>query len=322
MQPQGAPVPQSSKGAQGNFRISCYPQGLAQIASNLPERHPNGTPMARTGRPITGDVVRFGAESRRLKCPDHLDPAAAAAFVDLIANTPSGQFLPSDLPLLSRYAETAAMAERAAAGLAATGLLTEDGRPHPLVAIHQALVKSLSLLSMRLRCCPQARIFKAPKVLPNTLSYYERVDLEQHGDDTRDRVDRIALRRAVDLARQDSKFSDLIDAKLKGGEAWHAVARFCASSCQSLALDLRPWMVPPVDISDIEAALARPTGGDIHQVHAAAKLLRRMLDVGLSRFDPDPIRSLEAAEAERTRATAVRQRTLSPLYPRKQTSGG
>ena len=100
------------------------------------------------------------------------------------------------------------------------------------------------------------------------------------------RIDRSALKRAIALTR---------------AEAWQDVGEFCAMHCQMRSLQLKPWQWPLVLVLDIKASL-RASPDDPHQEHDAAKLLQRMLAAGISRFDPDPLGSLDRAEAERIRA--------------------
>ncbi len=109
------------------------------------------------------------------------------------------------------------------------------------------------------------------------------------------RVDREALERAIKLAReQDAGRRQQIDGKLKS-ESWEAVGRFASYFCQSRSLKLRPWQWPPcwVTIDDQDDGL----GGR----KAAAMLLRRLLDAGLSKFEPDPLNAISEAEAKTAR---------------------
>ena len=96
-------------------------------------------------------------------------------------------------------------------------------------------------------------------------------------------VDRDALERALALARREAK----------GGasrscawceDGWFKAAHFAAYSRQIDALGLKPWQSPPVY-------------GDIPGDTAAAALLQRLLDAGLSRYEPSPIEALRALEA-------------------------
>ena len=79
-------------------------------------------------------------------------------------------------------------------------------------------------------------------------------------------------------------------------EPWEDVGEFASYSAQCRALRLRPWQFPPCWIDDIPAALNDP---EPHRgLRTAGELLQRMLAAGLSRYEPDPLKALEAAEAE------------------------
>ncbi len=54
---------------------------------------------------------------------------------------------------------------------------------------------------------------------------------------------------------------------------------------------------PPVWIIDIDAALNAPD--DARNIPGSARPLKRLLDAGLSRYEPDPIAALERAERKR-----------------------
>jgi hypothetical protein len=58
---------------------------------------------------------------------------------------------------------------------------------------------------------------------------------------------------------------------------------------------LKPWQSPPCWIDDLEGALAAGDDGILGD-YAGATLLRRMLDWGLSRFEPDPVAALKRAQ--------------------------
>ena len=110
------------------------------------------------------------------------------------------------------------------------------------------------------------------------------------------RKDRKALRRAIEAVRRESPMrARQIADKLASGP-WEDVGEFASYSAQCRALRLRPWQFPPCWIDDIPAALNDP---ELHRgLRTAAELLQRMLAAGLSRYEPDPLKALEAAEAE------------------------
>jgi phage terminase small subunit len=138
--------------------------------------------MARKSYETT-DVVPFGVDSRRLQPPDCLGELQKRAFVDLVCSVPRSQFRASDLPLLCRYAEIVVMAETAAFHLGADGMVTADGQVSPWFRIHRDLTRELRTLGQRLQLDPRARAKKAPKTLPASASFYERMNLEGSWDD-------------------------------------------------------------------------------------------------------------------------------------------
>ena len=75
------------------------------------------------------------------------------------------------------------------------------------------------------------------------------------------------------------------------------VARFCAYHRQREMLRLKPWEAAPCWIRDIDKALRIPPSMDTCRRRDAAQLLRRMLDLGISQFHPDPMSATRAAEA-------------------------
>ncbi|MDF0521583.1 hypothetical protein P0R31_30515 [Bradyrhizobium yuanmingense] len=93
------------------------------------------------------------------------------------------------------------------------------------------------------------------------------------------------------LGNPEHAHHDQIKAKLES-EPWADVARFAAYSEQIAALCLKPWHSPPASIDDPEAVLAL---GKAHPDYKAAKLLQRMLQHGVSKFHPDPLRAIDAA---------------------------
>lgn len=113
-------------------------------------------------------------------------------------------------------------------------------------------------------------------------------------------TDRDALERAVEMARQDPAEGRRIDERLARGENWQKVAGFCASHCQSEALDLAPWQMPPMWFAnELDTALREPFG-DASGRREAGEVLARLLRNGCSKFEPDPIGAI--AEAERQAA--------------------
>jgi hypothetical protein len=110
-----------------------------------------------------------------------------------------------------------------------------------------------------------------------------------------DAVDKEAMVRAIEitLASTQPGRREQVQRKL-AREPWIDVAIFCAYAAQNAALDLKPWQPPPCQVRDLVARIQAGDDG-IFGRFAAAKLLQRLLDAGLSRYEPDPLAALERA---------------------------
>ena len=84
----------------------------------------------------------------RLSPPAELSELERKAFVDIVTSVDSGHFRESDLPLLCAYCR-AIVSEREAAGELARAPVVDD-EPSPWLRIHQAAIKTMMGLSMRL----------------------------------------------------------------------------------------------------------------------------------------------------------------------------
>jgi hypothetical protein len=112
-----------------------------------------------------------------------------------------------------------------------------------------------------------------------------------------DDADRQAFELAIEMARQeDEGRRRQIDDFLRS-RPFEEVGRFASYSCQMRSLCLAPWMYPPalIDITAVGKILAAGDN-DIHGRFVAAKLVQRLLDLGLSRFHPDPLAAIDAAK--------------------------
>jgi phage terminase small subunit len=109
----------------------------------------------------------------RLRPPAFLAPEEAEVFADIIAATSAKHFRPSDLPLLTAYAQAIATQRIAAA----------EFKKQPLVsaAVEERAAKTMVMLSLRLRLSPQARDKRAPPA-QRKLSYLERSALARTPD--------------------------------------------------------------------------------------------------------------------------------------------
>jgi hypothetical protein len=127
---------------------------------------------------VTLDVASYGAQ--RLKAPATLSAAEKKVFVALVAASPADQFTAADLDLLSAWAETTVLRQRAAKELeAAGGPVLPDGSMSSWFSVHQRCTKQLSALAIRLRISPQGRspTARASKVKAGELSVYETMAL-------------------------------------------------------------------------------------------------------------------------------------------------
>lgn len=101
-------------------------------------------------------------------------------------------------------------------------------------------------------------------------------------------ADTHALRRCMEIAMRDPARKQQLESKLKD-ESWHAVAKFACYVVQTDNLHLPLWAEFP------------PCWADEHdpqpQDKSAQRLLRKMLQAGLSRYEPDPMAALALALA-------------------------
>jgi phage terminase small subunit len=74
----------------------------------------------------------------------------------VVAACDRDHFRPSDLPLVVRYVEAAALGDQAAAQLRLGAVIT--GKPSPWITVQEKAVRAMVALSMRLRLSPQSRI--------------------------------------------------------------------------------------------------------------------------------------------------------------------
>lgn len=112
-------------------------------------------------------------------------------------------------------------------------------------------------------------------------------------------IDRDALTRAIAARRAESAAQrQRVDEWLAAGQSWEDVAISCAGHCQHIALGLAPWMFPPVspNIADhLDSALSKPFG-DPSGAREAAEIIKKLLALGLSKYEPDPAAAIAAAE--------------------------
>ena len=97
--------------------------------------------------------------------------------------------------------------------------------------------------------------------------------------------DLTALRECMAIAKRDGR-SEELESMLAEPRPWAEVAKVKCQCVQSRVLRLRARESPPCAPGD----------------KAAAKLLRKMLAAGVSRYDPNPVAALLAALEEQRRA--------------------
>jgi hypothetical protein len=137
--------------------------------------------MPKTDQPYQSVELVPYETRQRLSVPDSLSDAAKRHFVDLVTTTHSRHVHPSDIPLLSRWAELCAIAERAEFEMSRpNGLVTPDGKQTVWFGIHASATKSLNGLALRLRLGPQSRQPKQSKKVVESVSYYD--EMRMSGD--------------------------------------------------------------------------------------------------------------------------------------------
>jgi hypothetical protein len=130
-------------------------------------------------------VVPYVGPSSRLRPPAELTESERKVFIDIVLSCRATHFEPSDLPLLCAYCRAVVQEQKASEKLA-QALARDDGLDRWL-RLQSAALKAMGMLSMRLRLSPQGRSPTNPK-RPESISYYEQMDLERQQDDANDYV--------------------------------------------------------------------------------------------------------------------------------------
>ena len=100
--------------------------------------------------------------------------------------------------------------------------------------------------------------------------------------------DKAAIDLAIEMERQQIPKEI---ASMLCDRTWEEVGRFSVGRCQDRNLDLKPWECPPYQTRDVDD----PSDDWGHRPGEVA-LLKRMFAGGVSRFHPDPMAAIEAAE--------------------------
>ena len=104
--------------------------------------------------------------------------------------------------------------------------------------------------------------------------------------------DRAALRECMEIAQRELGLAEQLQSMLDEPRPWAEVAQFACHYVQRAALDLRPRESPPCAPGD----------------KAAQKLLRKISEAGVSRYDPNPVAAfLDAIEAKKKERKAQRR---------------
>ncbi|HKQ14443.1 MAG TPA: P27 family phage terminase small subunit [Steroidobacteraceae bacterium] len=99
---------------------------------------------------------RIDGKPLPLLAPVDMSAPARAIWDSVVAAVRAEHFHASDLPLLRSYCEASALADQAAAELAAHGAVV-DGKLSPWLAVHEKATRTQNTMAVRLRLCPSAR---------------------------------------------------------------------------------------------------------------------------------------------------------------------
>jgi phage terminase small subunit len=92
----------------------------------------------------------------RLKPPAGLSPRERALFNHIVNSLPPEHFRPSDMTLVARFVESAALAEKAAVELRKGAVI--DGKASPWLVVQEKCIRAVTALAARLRLSPQSRL--------------------------------------------------------------------------------------------------------------------------------------------------------------------
>jgi hypothetical protein len=121
-----------------------------------------------------------------------------------------------------------------------------------------------------------------PKINPWDLTEAEEAAIR--GDLTDADMD--ALKRSLIMAAKQPGRRDQFRRKLKQGDSWIEVAELAAYQCQMRSLNLKPDQSPPAWGGSLGDGLDGPDSD------LTDELLNRMLDAGISQWEPDPLAAL------------------------------
>jgi hypothetical protein len=112
---------------------------------------------------------------------------------------------------------------------------------------------------------------------------------------TMDEIDKEALTRALELTKAEPERAERLESMLKD-RSWEEVAQFAAQHQQCKNLGLKPGETPPCHGA---VNLSAPGTAADESFPAANRLLQRLLDAGLSQWEPDPEAALAPSASPR-----------------------
>jgi hypothetical protein len=121
--------------------------------------------------------------------------------------------------------------------------------------------------------------------------------------------DRHALGRALQAFRKISPWHANEVREMLRSDGWTETAKHCAQHLQRTEQNLTTSEVPPCELHEetiggiTQIWMADPEGIDLKRAEIAM-LLRKLLRLGLSRYEPSPERACRAAEERRRALTA------------------
>jgi hypothetical protein len=162
------------------------------------------------------------------------------------------------------------------------------------------LVDFLPITSAHFFCCPPPNRVSLPaKSLPNPMQPSAKASMT--GRTSIESLDLAALTEAVDIVwLHPERRRELRSLIRKRG--WQAAAEVAAFDVQCRALNLPPWEAPP--------CVASVRGKD-----RAARLLRRMLRRGVSRWHPRPLAAIAEAGVLVRSAPVIQGGKREPVFP-------
>jgi hypothetical protein len=105
-------------------------------------------------------------------------------------------------------------------------------------------------------------------------------------------ADRDALERAMEITMREPDRAGQLTSMLED-QPWESVAQFAAYHCQTKFMRLKPWEAAPCH------ALIDEGNGRITRDRQAGAVMDRLLDAGLSQWEPNPVEALAQAKPKR-----------------------